>query len=213
MLQPQALDYRRLPCFTHKAVKPLWPAFHCCRYKAALRACPSCPAEVRLGIAACCLKLGHTAKAEHAYRRTLEMEPGCTSALLGLAVLKLHVSDNDQVRNWLGVCVEWTVGDLLPMYSMPCHRQLHCLWLLHHLYSQPSPAFSACSHSFLTCLLCCRACVRARIFLPRLLSRTLRARWCSCCLRTSAFARALRTRCGCRRVERMNERAGGGGGR
>jgi Flp pilus assembly protein TadD len=67
------------------------------RYKAALRVCPSCPPEVRLGIAACCLKLGHTAKAEAAYRRTLELAPGCTPALLGLAVLKLHVSDDDQV--------------------------------------------------------------------------------------------------------------------
>jgi len=69
-----------------------------CRYKQALRSCPSCPAEVRLGIAACCLKLGNTQKADLAYRRTLELLPGCTPALLGLAVLKLHVSNDEEVR-------------------------------------------------------------------------------------------------------------------
>ena len=77
---------------------PLPPAApRCCRYKAALRACPSCPPEVRLGIATCCLKLGNTVKAELAYRRTLELSPGCTPALLGLAVLKLHVSADEEV--------------------------------------------------------------------------------------------------------------------
>ena len=75
----------------------------CCRYKAALRLCPSCPAEVRLGIGACCLKLGSTQKAEAAYRRTLELAPGCTPALLGLAVFKLHVSNKDEVGG--GDCV------------------------------------------------------------------------------------------------------------
>ena len=67
-----------------------------CRYKQALRSCPSCPPEVRLGIATCCLKLGNTQKAELAYRRTLELSPDCTPALLGLAVLKLHASNEDE---------------------------------------------------------------------------------------------------------------------
>lgn len=65
-------------------------------YKQAVRDCPSCPPEVRLGIAACCLKLGNTEKAELAYRRTLELSPNCTPALLGLAVLKLHVSSDEE---------------------------------------------------------------------------------------------------------------------
>jgi cytochrome c-type biogenesis protein CcmH/NrfG len=51
---------------------------------------------VRLGIATCCLKLGNTQKAELAYRRTLELSPDCTPALLGLAVLKLHASNEDE---------------------------------------------------------------------------------------------------------------------
>lgn len=73
-------------------------------YKQAVRDCPSCPPEVRLGIAACCLKLGNTEKAELAYRRTLELSPNCTPALLGLAVLKLHVSSDEEVR-----CPGWMV--------------------------------------------------------------------------------------------------------
>ncbi|KAL4854380.1 RNA polymerase-associated protein CTR9 [Chlorella vulgaris] len=65
-------------------------------YKLVLRTCPSCPAEVRLGIAACCLKAGNMEKAELAYKRTLQLLPNCTAALLGLAVLKLHVSSKEQ---------------------------------------------------------------------------------------------------------------------
>ncbi|PRW61484.1 RNA polymerase-associated CTR9-like protein [Chlorella sorokiniana] len=65
-------------------------------YKAALRACPTAPPEVRLGIAACSLKMGSTGTAELAYRRVLDMAPDCTPALLGLAVLKLHVSSDEQ---------------------------------------------------------------------------------------------------------------------
>ena len=68
------------------------------RYKAALRACPTAPPEVRLGIAACSLKLGNTGTAELAYQRVLDLAPDCTPALLGLAVLKLHVSSDEQVR-------------------------------------------------------------------------------------------------------------------
>lgn len=82
-----------------------WAPLACtpCRsYKQALRTCPSCPPEVRLGIASCCLKLGNTVKAELAYRRTLELSPNCTPALLGLAVLKLHVSNEEAVRP--GLC-------------------------------------------------------------------------------------------------------------
>lgn len=72
------------------------PPLSACRYKAALKSCPACPPEVRLGVAACCLKLGGTAKAELAYRRVLELSPDCIPALLGLAVLRLHTSSEDE---------------------------------------------------------------------------------------------------------------------
>jgi len=57
----------------------------------ALRTFPNCPAEIRLGIAACYLRLGEVPKAEAAYRRVLELDPGSTQALLGLAVMELAV--------------------------------------------------------------------------------------------------------------------------
>lgn len=57
----------------------------------ALRTFPNCPAEVRLGIAACYFRLGEVPKAEAAYRRVLELDPGSTQALLGLAVMELAV--------------------------------------------------------------------------------------------------------------------------
>jgi RNA polymerase-associated protein CTR9 len=57
----------------------------------ALRTFPNCPPEVRLGIAACYLRLGEVPKAEAAYRRVLELDPGATQALLGLAVMELAV--------------------------------------------------------------------------------------------------------------------------
>ncbi len=60
-------------------------------FSTALRTYPNCPPEVRLGIAACYLRLGEVPKAEAAYRRVLELDPGSTQALLGLAVMELAV--------------------------------------------------------------------------------------------------------------------------
>lgn len=60
-------------------------------YRKALRDCPNCPSEVRLGIAACQLRLGEVTKAEAAYKRVLELDPGCTQALLALAAMELAV--------------------------------------------------------------------------------------------------------------------------
>lgn len=51
---------------------------------------PGCPAEVRLGLAACFFRLGDNARARLAYERVLAMEPTCADALLGLANLALR---------------------------------------------------------------------------------------------------------------------------
>lgn len=67
-------------------------------YRTALREFPTCPADVRLGLAACYFKLGSSAKAAAAYERVLELDPGCTQALLGLAVLKLGLGASKEVR-------------------------------------------------------------------------------------------------------------------
>jgi hypothetical protein len=60
-----------------------------CSYRAALREFPGagCPAEVRLGIAACAFKLGDLATSRAAYQRVLALDPDCADAYLGLAVL------------------------------------------------------------------------------------------------------------------------------
>lgn len=94
-----------------------------CRYKQALKACPRCPPQVRLGIAACCLKLGNTHKAELAYNRVLELAPDCTPALLGLAVLKLHIAADEEVR-WRARS-PWGLGaQEAPPVGLQADRQL-----------------------------------------------------------------------------------------
>ena len=60
-------------------------------FERALREHPDCPPEVRLGIAACCYKLGSFDRCAMAYERVLEMDPGCTEALAGLAVLRFNL--------------------------------------------------------------------------------------------------------------------------
>jgi len=61
-------------------------------YSNTLKSHPNAPPEVRLGLAACYLKLGDSVKAELAYKRVVELdtEGNCTQALLGLAVIKLN---------------------------------------------------------------------------------------------------------------------------
>ncbi|RMZ53978.1 hypothetical protein APUTEX25_002555 [Auxenochlorella protothecoides] len=66
------------------------------RYKEALRRHPGCPAEVRLGLAACLFRLGDVVQAGAAYQRALDLDPSCTQALLGLAVLKLSASQTSE---------------------------------------------------------------------------------------------------------------------
>jgi Tfp pilus assembly protein PilF len=68
-----------------------------CRYKRALEAHPSGPPEIRLGIAACFFKAGYSDKAQVAYERVLELDPGSADALLGLATVKLASSNVQQV--------------------------------------------------------------------------------------------------------------------
>lgn len=68
------------------------------RYKGALRKHPGCPPQVRLGIAFCHFHLGRPKLAEAAFNRTLTLDPFCSSAYIGLAVLSLN-SGTKQVMN------------------------------------------------------------------------------------------------------------------
>ena len=60
------------------------------RYSQAIRQHPGCGAEVRLGLGVCYAKLGQAKLAQACFRRALQLKPGCSSALLGLATLTLR---------------------------------------------------------------------------------------------------------------------------
>ncbi|XP_025191695.1 RNA polymerase-associated protein CTR9 homolog [Melanaphis sacchari] len=59
-------------------------------FKEVLRSNPNCPADVRLGLAYCFLKLGNIEKACLSFERTLKLDPKCVGALVGLAIMKLN---------------------------------------------------------------------------------------------------------------------------
>ncbi|KAF7703374.1 RNA polymerase-associated protein CTR9 homolog [Silurus meridionalis] len=68
-------------------------------YKKALRTNPGCPAEVRLGMGHCFVKLNKLEKARLAFSRALELNPKCVGALVGLAVLELNNKEADSIKN------------------------------------------------------------------------------------------------------------------
>uniref|UniRef100_UPI00398F3FBF LOW QUALITY PROTEIN: RNA polymerase-associated protein CTR9 homolog n=1 Tax=Pristiophorus japonicus TaxID=55135 RepID=UPI00398F3FBF len=68
-------------------------------YKKALRTNPGCPAEVRLGMGHCFVKLSKLEKARLAFGRALDLNPKCVGALVGLAVLELNNKEADSIKN------------------------------------------------------------------------------------------------------------------
>eukprot|EP00102_Acyrthosiphon_pisum_P021387 XP_016658597.1 PREDICTED: RNA polymerase-associated protein CTR9 homolog [Acyrthosiphon pisum] len=70
-------------------------------YKKALRSNPQCPADVRLGMAHCFLKLGNIEKARLAFERALQLDSKCVGALVGLAIMKLNGENPGDIK--LGV--------------------------------------------------------------------------------------------------------------
>ncbi|KPP59315.1 RNA polymerase-associated protein CTR9-like [Scleropages formosus] len=68
-------------------------------YKKALRTNPGCPAEVRLGMGHCFVKLNKLEKARLAFSRALELNSTCVGALVGLAVLELNNKEADSIKN------------------------------------------------------------------------------------------------------------------
>uniref|UniRef100_A0A8D0DPK0 RNA polymerase-associated protein CTR9 homolog n=1 Tax=Salvator merianae TaxID=96440 RepID=A0A8D0DPK0_SALMN len=68
-------------------------------YKKALRTNPGCPAEVRLGMGHCFVKLNKLEKARLAFSRALDLNSKCVGALVGLAVLELNNKEADSIKN------------------------------------------------------------------------------------------------------------------
>lgn len=57
------------------------------------------PAEVRLGMGHCFVKLNKLEKARLAFGRALELNSKCVGALVGLAVLELNNKEADSIKN------------------------------------------------------------------------------------------------------------------
>jgi len=68
-------------------------------YKKALRTKPDCPANVRLGMGHCFLKLGNVDKARLAFERALELDPDCVGAMVGIALLQLNSQEPEAIRD------------------------------------------------------------------------------------------------------------------
>ncbi|XP_070619280.1 RNA polymerase-associated protein CTR9 homolog [Erythrolamprus reginae] len=68
-------------------------------YKKALRTNPGCPAEVRLGMGHCFVRLNKLEKARLAFSRALELNSKCVGALVGLSVLELNNKEADSIKN------------------------------------------------------------------------------------------------------------------
>ena len=68
-------------------------------YKKALRENPNCPADVRLGMGHCFVKLSKPEKAKLAFERALELDDRCVGALVGLAILEMNFKTPDAIRS------------------------------------------------------------------------------------------------------------------
>ncbi|XP_037949839.1 RNA polymerase-associated protein CTR9 homolog [Teleopsis dalmanni] len=85
-------------------------------YKKALRTNPNCPANVRMGMGHCFLKMNNQEKAKLAFQRALDLDPNCVGALIGLAILKLNLHEPDS--NKMGVQMlskAYTIDSTSPM--------------------------------------------------------------------------------------------------
>ncbi|KAI2662191.1 hypothetical protein H4Q32_000981 [Labeo rohita] len=96
-------------------------------YKKALRTNPGCPAEVRLGMGHCFVKLNKLEKARLAFGRALELNSKCVGALVGLAVLELNNKEADSIKNGVQLLSRaYTIDPSNPMdYSKVQHLALH----------------------------------------------------------------------------------------
>ncbi|CAH1786982.1 unnamed protein product [Owenia fusiformis] len=68
-------------------------------YKKALRTNPKCPANVRLGMGHCFVKLGKPEKARLAFERALTLDPQCVGALVGMSILELNEKNPESIKN------------------------------------------------------------------------------------------------------------------
>jgi len=85
-------------------------------FKKVLSSNPQCPADVRLGMAHCFLKLGNIEKAQLAFERAIQLDSKCVGALVGLAIMKLNSEKPGDIRLGVNLLSEaYTIDPFNPM--------------------------------------------------------------------------------------------------
>lgn len=95
-------------------------------FKQVMRSNPKCPANVRLGMAHCHLKLGNNEKAQLVFERVLQLDPKCVAALVGLALMNI----NSQTLNG----IQLGVNMLSKAYSLDPTNPLVLNHLSNHFF-------------------------------------------------------------------------------
>lgn len=81
-----------------------------------LSTCPQCPVNVRVGMAHCFLKLGNMEKAQLAFERTLNLDPSCVNAMVGLSIMKLNSQTDDNIKSAVNMLSKaYTIDSTNPM--------------------------------------------------------------------------------------------------
>lgn len=84
--------------------------------KQVLSSCSQCPVNVRVGMAHCFLKLGNMEKAQLAFERTLNLDPLCVNAMVGLSIMKLNSQTIDNIKSAVNMLSKaYTIDPTNPM--------------------------------------------------------------------------------------------------
>lgn len=67
-------------------------------YRAALKECPECPAEVRAAIGACHFCMGNMKKAKQAFERSLEINSRCIIGYIGVGVVEMVTEEGGKEK-------------------------------------------------------------------------------------------------------------------
>lgn len=93
-------------------------------FKSVLMHQPRGPADVRVGIAHCFLKLGNLDSARRSFELALEHNGRCQDALLGMAILKLNQREKGPIREGINLlCAAYELNNRHPMvlYILSSH--------------------------------------------------------------------------------------------
>ncbi|OAF71724.1 RNA polymerase-associated protein CTR9 [Intoshia linei] len=95
-------------------------------YRKVLRLIPNGPPCIRVGIGHCFTKLENFDRARIAYRRTLDLDPNCVSALIGLALIETNSKTIENVKKGVEL--------LTKAYSLDQNRAMILNHLANHFF-------------------------------------------------------------------------------